>query len=61
MLLPVISFPTSCSYCAPGGVYNWPGGCTDAHVRTCTSGPLEKQGLKAGLEGVCNVVNAFAS
>ena len=47
--------PTICSTCAPDGVYNWPGGCIDAHVGTCTSGPLEKQGLKAGLEGVCKV------
>ena len=42
-----------CSTCAPGGVYNWPGGCPDSHVGTCTSGPLEKQELKTALEGVC--------
>ena len=43
-----------CSTCAPDGVYNWPSGCPDSHVGTCTSDGNKQQELKAALEDVCN-------
>ena len=42
-----------CSTCAPDGVYNWPSGCPDSHVGTCTSDGNKQQELKAALEDVC--------